>query len=65
MRELRDLFRLVNVALAITAPVFIGGAVLLRNASEAVLQAFGLTIFLLTIAIFIGLDEKRRRRNHQ
>lgn len=65
MSERKELFRLANITLAVTLPTLFVGAFLLRDAADAVQQAFGLFIFALSFAIFFLLDErnKRRRRN--
>jgi uncharacterized membrane protein YjfL (UPF0719 family) len=64
--ELRELIRYANIALAMTVPGLIVGAILLRNASEGVQQAFGLTMFFLPFAIarcLEGHNKRRRRRD--
>lgn len=63
MSELKELFRLANITLAVTLPILFMGAFLLRNTADAVQQAFGLFIFPLSFAIFFILDERNKRRH--
>ncbi len=67
MNGRKELFRLANIALAITAPIFLIGAILLKNTDGAVQQGFAMFVFFLCAAIFFALDErnKRRRRRDQ
>lgn len=66
MEEMRENIRLANIVLAITTPIFIVVAILLRHAGEGVLQALGLFYFFSIIGILIAFferDERRRRRD--
>jgi hypothetical protein len=65
MSELRELIRYANIALGVTIPTLVVGAILLRNAGEGVLQGFGLAIFFLGFAILLGLDERAKRRRRR
>jgi hypothetical protein len=64
MRELPERLRTANIALAVIAPILVTGMILLRDASEAILQAFGMLMFLLAIALYLVLDERARRRQN-
>ncbi len=63
--ELKTLIRYGNIGLAVMVPILIVGVVLLRNASEGVLQAFGLVNFFLPIAILLILEERNKRRDRR
>ncbi|HEU4392972.1 MAG TPA: hypothetical protein VFR04_04965 [Solirubrobacterales bacterium] len=65
MNELRELFRLANISVAITIPILLAGAILLRNANEGLLQAFAMAGVLLPFAIFLALDERNKRRRRR
>ena len=58
----REQFRCANLALAITAPIVIVGAVLLRHASEGVLQPFSMTMFFANFPIYLVLEKRAMRR---
>lgn len=62
MKVRRELIRYAHIALAITMPILIVGAILLKDAGEGVLQVFGLAVFLLGPVIVIGLDERNLRQ---
>jgi hypothetical protein len=62
---LRELFRYANIALAVTLPVLFVGGILLRDAGEAAVQAFVLTIFVLGIALMFILEARSRRRRRR
>lgn len=65
MSELRELIRYANIALGVTIPTLVVGAILLRNAGEGVLQGFGLAMLFLGFAILLALDERAKRRRRR
>ncbi|HEX5928874.1 MAG TPA: hypothetical protein VFY48_05725 [Solirubrobacterales bacterium] len=65
MDERKELLRFVHIALAVTAPVLLVGAMLLKNADEAVQQGFAMLGFLLYFSIFFFLDERNKRRKRR
>lgn len=65
MSEMRQLIRYANIALAVTIPTLVIGAIFLKNAGEVVLQMFAMAIFFSGIAIMLGLAERARRRDER
>jgi hypothetical protein len=63
MKDLRRRARHANIALAITTPILFIGGLLLRDADEAVLQAFGMTMFFLNFVFYFILDRGYERRH--
>lgn len=59
---LRRSIHSANVALAVIFPITLVGAIVLRNASEAVLQLFALVCLFAVFALFYGLDVRSGRR---
>jgi hypothetical protein len=62
---MRELFRYAHIALAVTIPILCIGAFLLRDAGEAVLQAFAMGVFALGIALLLALLDRDRRRRER
>lgn len=67
MNELRELFRYANIALAITIPILVVGAFLLRDAPEGVQGGFGLFIFVFGLVLLHVVEAyaKHRRKHDQ
>lgn len=63
--DFRKRVRHANISLAVTIPTLLIGTFLLRNASEAVFQAFGLTVFFLGFAFIFVLDLRYERRHRR
>ena len=62
-----DGIRYANIGIGVAAVILVVGGILLRNASDAVLQALGLGAFIACFVVYISLDErdKRRKRRNQ
>lgn len=61
-----DGIRYANIGIAVATAFIVIGVFLLRDAGDAVLQAIGLTGFVLGAVVYRGLDardQRRRQRN--
>jgi hypothetical protein len=54
-----------NIGLAVGMSILFGGALLLRNAGDGALQALMLVVFIVTFAVYHGLDERDKRRRRR
>lgn len=54
-----------NIGLAVGASILVVGAFLLRDAGEGALQALMLVVFVVTFAVYHGLDERDKRRRQR
>ena len=61
----RELIRCANVTLAITIPILVVGAILLRHASEGIFQMFCMAMFFANFPIYFALEKRASRRQHR
>jgi hypothetical protein len=60
-----DGIRYANMGIGVAAVILMVGAILLRNAGEAALQALGLVAFIACFVVYISLDERDKRRKRR
>jgi hypothetical protein len=61
MSERKELLRFTHTALAVSISILAVGVFFLRDADEAILQAFALVVFFLNFVIFLGLEKRALR----
>lgn len=56
-------FKYANIGVAVAVVIMAVGGFLLRNAGEGAIQALGIGAFFACFAVYIGLEERARRRS--
>lgn len=55
--------RYMNIGLAISITIVIGGVIAFKDSSEAAMQAVALVGMIIGLAVGLGLDTRAQRRN--
>lgn len=57
-----DGIRYANIGIAVATAFILPGVLLFKDAGDGVVQAIGLAGFVLGAVVYIGLDERNKRR---